>query len=570
MKKLFATLALSSVAMAFSVPENIASESACVPLTSHADKTTRLMEANRWADSVMSTLTPRQRIAQLFIPRFDLTPAATADARIRQAVETDGMGGLLLGRGSLERHADIIIRAQRTAAVPLLVTLDGEWGPAMRMEGLPRFPHNMALGAAADEALMRAYGREVARQCSIMGIQVNFAPVLDVNSNPDNPVIGYRSFGESPADVARLGAAYCEGLQSGGVMAVGKHFPGHGDTFADSHKSLPTVSHSVAQLKAVDLLPFQTAIRRQVMDGVMVGHLKVPAIDASGLPASLSKTITTNWLRDSLGFDGLTFSDALEMKGASHGNENNCVSAFLAGCDVLLGSGKPHSDLQAMAAAVESGKISQAEIDSRCKRILVYKYLLGLSDRPSVNKAGLREKMEGDSRALIAKMSEKAITLLKDSSSIVPLRAGGKITLVNIGAPKGSEFTATLAEHLPGMSVVDVSASTPLSAATLARLAKAETVVLAVHTDRPWARDAMNKILKPMGRKSLGVFFVNPYRMAKTGCYAQFEAVLLAYDDIPQLRKAAAEAVVGKIPAPGRLPVNLPGIAPIGAGIGAR
>lgn len=563
-------MGLPLVAMAFNMPGADEPGSAIMAGNAVADAPSRLADAHRWADSVMATLTPRQRLAQLFIPRFDLTPATAADARIRQAVEADKMGGVLLGRGSLQRHADILNEARRMADVPLLVTLDGEWGPSMRIEGLPRFPNNMALGAAADESLMRAYGREVARQCSVMGIQVNFAPVLDVNSNPDNPVIGYRSLGESPSEVARLGAAYCEGLQSGGVMAVGKHFPGHGDTFVDSHKALPTVNHSVERLKAVDLVPFMTAIRAHVMDGVMVGHLRVPALDASGAPASLSKPITTRWLRDSLGFEGLTFSDALEMKGASNGKENNCISAFMAGCDVLLGSGNPHSDLEAMARAVGEGRISQADIDSRCRKVLTYKYLLGLSRRPRIDKSHLQERVEGDSKALIAQMSEKALTLLKNDGGIVPLLPGRGTALVNIGAPRDSEFTKGLSEVFPELTVVEVNASAPLSQAALSRLAVADRVVVAVHTDRPWARTALNGILKTKGRDTLGVFFINPYRMAKTGCYHQFGAVLLAYDDIPQLRMAAADAAVGKIKAPGRLPVNLEGIAPIGAGLGGR
>lgn len=294
-------------------------------------------ESAAWADSVMSGLTMRERIAQLFVPRLDITDNDAGFAQLKKAVQTDGMGGILLGKGTVESYAALINRAQQTANVPLMVTLDGEWGLSMRVGGTPRFPHNMALGAAGDEGLLYAYGREMARQCRLMGIQVNFAPVLDVNSNPANPVIGYRSFGEDPELVGRLGAAYCRGLLEGGVLPVGKHFPGHGDTSTDSHKTLPLVGHTVAQLLNADIRPFVTAIEAG-MPSVMVGHLKVPALDPSGTPASLSYPIITELLQNQLGFDGLIFTDALAMKGASREGENNCVSALLAGADVLLGS----------------------------------------------------------------------------------------------------------------------------------------------------------------------------------------------------------------------------------------
>ncbi len=253
-------------------------------------------DAGRWADSVMAGMTLRQKVGQLFVPRLDVFDNPAGHASLKKMVTQGQVGGFLLGKGTVAGYASLIRGAQDAARVPLLVTLDGEWGLSMRLSDAPRFPYSMGLGAISDPELLYEYGREVARECREVGIHVNFAPVLDVNSNPANPVIGYRSFGENPQRVSALGCAYSKGLEDGGVMAVGKHFPGHGDTSVDSHKALPTVDHSYGVLDSVDLVPFRDFINSG-FGGIMVGHLKVPALDASGTPASLSEKITTGLLK---------------------------------------------------------------------------------------------------------------------------------------------------------------------------------------------------------------------------------------------------------------------------------
>ena len=212
--------------------------------------------ASLWADSVLSTLSVRERVAQLFIPRLDITNNEAGFRTIEKIVAKEKMGGFLLGKGTISSYIDLINLGQSKADIPLMVTLDGEWGLSMRVVGTPRFPYNVALGAAADKQLLYDYGQEVARECKLMGIQVNFAPVIDVNSNPNNPVIGYRSFGEDPDLVGELSSAYCEGMWVSGVMPVGKHFPGHGDTSSDSHKTLPMLTHGRERIDNIDLRPF--------------------------------------------------------------------------------------------------------------------------------------------------------------------------------------------------------------------------------------------------------------------------------------------------------------------------
>lgn len=520
-------------------------------------------EAGKWADSVIAGLSTRERIAQLFIPRLDIENNPAGLRQLQQVIGRDKMGGFLLGKGTVDGYSALINEGQRLADVPLMITLDGEWGLSMRVAGTPRFPHNIALGAGDSPELMKAYGREMARQCRLMGIQVNFAPDLDVNSNPDNPVIGFRSFGESPELVGRLGSAYSCGMAMEGVMPVGKHFPGHGDTSTDSHKTLPLVDHSKKTLKDVDMLPFEMAIRSG-LPGVMVGHLKVPALDPSGTPSSLSKIITTDWLCDSLGFSGLIFTDALAMKGASRANENNCVSALLAGADVLLGSGAPSADLNAVESAVKSGKISKEEIDRKCRKVLKYKYLLGLNSIGKVDAKGLSKKLNTpELESLIKKMSQSAITLLRNDDRLLPLR-NKKVAIVNIGAKPDNQFAVQCQSFDRGgvsVSVNDANISPMVKKA----VADADVVVFAVYKDAAWAKNMVARL--GTDKPCVGVFFVNPFKVIKFNGLDRLKGLILAYDDIPQLRTAAAEALYGKIELTGKLPVNLPGIGKVSDGM---
>lgn len=271
--------------------------------------------AAAWADSVYNTLSERERVAQLVFGTVNPTEGDASKAVVRRFVKNDDCGGLLFSGGTYAQYVSMIDYAQSIATVPLLITFDGEWGLNMRIKEAPQYPKNMALGAITDYKLIYEYGKEMARECRLLGVNVNFAPDADVNSNPANPVIGQRSFGEDPERVAKASTAYSLGLEDGGVQAVAKHFPGHGDTDVDSHKALPTVGHSRAALDSTDLVPFRDFIAAGC-SGIMVGHIAVPALDASGTPASLSKAISTTFLRDELGFEGIVYTDALAMRGA--------------------------------------------------------------------------------------------------------------------------------------------------------------------------------------------------------------------------------------------------------------
>lgn len=524
----------------------------------------------RWVDSVYNSLTERQRVAQLFCPKID-PRRADAEQAAKRYVE-NGVGGLLFSEGSIEQYARITNYAQAHSKVPVLMTFDGEWGLSMRVADTPRFPRNMGLGAVRDERLLYQYGREMARECRLLGIHVNFAPVLDVNSNPANPVIGQRSFGEDAARVGKLGLAYSQGLEDGGVQAVAKHFPGHGDTSTDSHKTFTQVNHNRAQLDSVDIAPFRTYIGAGC-SGVMVGHLSVPALDASGTPASLSKKITTDLLRDKMGFEGLIYTDALDMKGAQVAGKNNCIMAVQAGADMLLSGIKTVSDIDAVLAAVKDGRISSATVETACKRVLRYKYILGLNSQQKVDSDVKRLKAQinaPQADRVNRLVSAATMTLLRNNGGILPLGNLDKqsVAVVNIGAPADNEFT-DLCTRYAKVENFTVSETKRMTAATAARIGKHDVVVMAVFSDKPWAREAAAMLRGTSGL--VEVFFVNPYRMAKFDASIKgAQAVLLAYDDTPLTREYAAQAVFGGINVDGKLPVNLKGLFSKGTGLKMR
>lgn len=520
-------------------------------------------ECQAWVDSVFNTLNERERVAQLFVPTVAPNQGEASKRRLQNLVEKNKVGGLLFSEGNIQAYAEMTNYAQELADVPLLMTLDGEWGLSMRIPEAPRFPHNMGLGAIQDQDLLYEYGREVARECRAMGIQVNFAPVLDVNSNPANPVIGYRSFGEDPKRVSKLGVAYSLGLESGGVMAVAKHFPGHGDTSTDSHKTLPIVDHDRAILDKVDLRPFKDFTKAQC-SGIMVGHISLPALDASGKPASMSNAITTGVLKNELGFNGIIFTDGLGMQGAQVG-ENNCVAALKAGADALLGSHKPESDIDVVLAAVKSGEIPEEAIAERCKKMLAYKYALGLNRLKPIDLENVNTVVNApESRDVLQRLADASVTAVHNNGAILPLGDLGhnKIALVNIGAADGSEFEKMAKRY----AHVDVYNASALTSHQLTSLRDYTTVIAAVYNDSLSSRNALGKLRNLDGL--VPVFMVNPYKMAKfRASLGQEKALLIAYDNTPETQRAAAKGLFGGIRVDGKLPVNLNGVAQLGAGV---
>lgn len=522
-------------------------------------------ECRQWVDSVYNTMDTPRRIAQLFVSTVDPSPQSEAKYAIDRYVKEHCVGGLLFNRGNLEEFTWAIDYAQSVSQIPLMMTIDGEWGLSMRIAETPRFPHNMGLGAVSDEELLYEYGKEVARECREMGIHVNFAPVLDVNSNPDNPVIGYRSFGEDPERVSSLGIAYSRGLEDGGVLSVGKHFPGHGDTSVDSHKELPTVDHKINRLERIDYIPFVEYINAK-LSGLMVGHLNVPALDSTGTPASLSQKITTDILRNKLGFNGLIFTDALDMKGAKT-KQNNCVLALQAGADILLGSSNPPQDIIAVMQAVQAGTIDIKDIEHKCKKMLAYKYALGVNKYKKIRTDSLLTRINSpEADAVNRQLAAASMTVIFNDKSLLPIGnlANKSIAIVNIGAPDKNKFTEICSKY--AKTTIYSSQGHLFAKSQLDAIKKHDIVIAGIYTDNLWARSALSQLSDV--ENLIPTFFINPYRMKKySSIVSKIPTLLLAYDDTPYTQEYAAQAIFGGIKVNGRLPVNIRDIAPMGTGI---
>ncbi len=520
-------------------------------------------ECQQWVDSVYSSLSERERVAQLFVAHVTPMTTEANKATIKKLVEKEGVGGILYSEGSLDQYAEMVNFAQHHARVPLLMTFDGEWGLSMRIPESPRFPYNMGLGAIQDERLLYDYGREMARECKALGIQVNFAPVLDVNSNPKNPVIGKRSFGEDVSRVSRLGVAYAMGLESGGVLSTAKHFPGHGDTDVDSHKALPTINHSVQRLHEVELVPFIEYTRAK-LGGMMVGHIAVPSLDSTLTPASLSAPISTGVLKDEIGFDGLVFTDALGMKGAQT-DGNACVKALKAGADVLLSPLNMHKDIEAVMEAIAQGEVSKEYVESRVKKMLAYKYALGLNELEPVDRANIYNIINSpEADALNTALADASITVVNNKTGFLPISdlAGNKIAVVNIGADNGGEFD-TMCRRYADVTVYNADR---LSATDLDALKKCNTVIAAVYNDKAASIQHLSRLASMPG--FVPVFMINPYKVSKfRSSLSKASAIVLAYDDTPYTRSAAAKAIFGGINVSGRVPVIIDGVAKAGDGV---
>ena len=395
-------------------------------------------QCRQWVDSVIDRMNLKERIGQLFI--YTIAPQQNKANRdlLRKVVDNYKVGGLLFSGGLIENQVALTNEAQKMADVPLMITFDGEWGLSMRLRGTPVFPRNMVLGCIQDDKLLYEYGREMARQCRELGVQVNFAPVADVNINPKNPVINTRSFGESPANVADKVIAYSRGLEEGGVLSVSKHFPGHGDTDVDSHHSLPILSFSRARLDSVELYPFRKAIQAG-LSGMMVGHLEVPVLEPKrGVPSSLSRKVVHDLLTQEMKFQGLVFTDALAMKGVSTTDQTVCLQALKAGHDLLLVPRRIKEEVDAVLDAVKSGELTEAEIEAKCRKVLTYKYALGLSKKPVVRLSGLGNRINtAHTRGLIRRLNQAAITVLKNKDNVLPLDADTReVAVLNVGDAK--------------------------------------------------------------------------------------------------------------------------------------
>ncbi len=389
----------------------------------------------RWVENTLSHMTLEEKVGQLFIYTVDPVVNTPNEKKILSLIKNNHVGGLLFSGGQASDEAYLTNMAQYYSHIPLMITFDGEWGLSMRLKKLPAFPKNEALGCVRDDNLIYEYGQEMARECHLMGVQVNFAPDADVNRNPFNPVINVRSFGEDPLSVSDKVIAYSQGLESKDVLSVAKHFPGHGDTEVDSHKALPILNFTRQRLDSVELYPFRNYIRAG-LGAIMVGHLEVPALEQKDLIASsLSHDIVYDLLTDKMNFGGLIFTDALAMKSVSS-DPHVCLRAFQAGNDIVLSPVNITSEIADVVQAVKTGGITYEEIDAKCRKVLTYKYAMGLYKHPYINTAKIYSNINTpEAQQLASRLRLAAITVVGNKGNALPIPPymNDTINIINVG-----------------------------------------------------------------------------------------------------------------------------------------
>ena len=522
------------------------------------------MNKRQWVKSTMKLMTQREQIAQLFVV---VCHPQQGEAHINKVLETisrEQPGSIIWGEYTPEAYVHLLNKMQSLVRIPLLVTMDAEWGVSMRIDSVIRFPQQLTLGAIQDDNLIYDFGLEVARQCKELGIHVNYAPVVDVNSNPKNPVIGMRSFGENKYKVTEKAYAYLKGMQDGGVLTSLKHFPGHGDTDRDSHEELPVILHDTERLNDVELYPFRELIQRGA-SGVMTGHLLIPAFDS--VIASQSKVICTDLLQKRLKFKGLIYTDALEMKGALYKRDTAKVALYslLAGNDILEIPIDIKKSIDEIEKALKNKEISKKYIQKKCKKILEAKYDLGLHKGVQpIDPSGILNRLNTDhTKSLRIKLSESSLTLLSNRNNVLPLNAQN-IQYMEIG--QGS----TLREQMADKGVANMIRINPNDTKerldSLATNVNNNIIVVGYH-NIPRGRSSINfgvdslitEFLDQLTKEHQVVllFFGNPYTINNLKDIERFAAIVVAYDNSEEAQVATAKALFGQSGFLGKLPATI-------------
>ena len=526
-------------------------------------------QKHTWVDSVFNTLTPKQRIAQLFLVRAHTNLGQKYIDSVKQVIEKEQLGGLVVFQGGPVRHANMFNQYQKVSKVPLLITFDGEWGLGMRMpDSTISYPYQMTLGAIQNNNVLYEMGRQVARDFQRIGMHFNFAPVVDINNNPKNPVINFRSFGDNKYKVTAKAKAYMDGMVQGGILASLKHFPGHGDTDVDSHHDLPQLKFDKARLDSLEMYPFRELIK----DGapsVMVAHMNIPALDATpNMPSSISKKVVTDILRKELGFKGLTVTDAMDMNGVKKffpkGEAD--VMAIEAGHDLLEVSENSGRAIDLIEKAIKSGRISQADIDARVKKVLATKLWLGLNQLKPVNTNNLYQDLNtASSQSLVQRISDAAVTLLKSDRGLKRFDPRRETSIVSVGIDKPQDFEIGLANQLGEHDQYFITGNeTEEQLKDLMKDAKDNRqIILVIHDNRARPRselqlnDATKEFIdKIAGRRTISVMLTNPYALNSVDVMRS-SSVLLGYQNDFFMQKAVLKALLKQIKPEGRLPVTI-------------
>jgi len=527
----------------------------------------------RWVDSTYDGMNLKERVGQLFMASIWSKNDNEADS-IRKLIEDHHIGGLIFSKGGPVKQAQLTNEFQSKSRVPLLIGMDAEWGLAMRLDSTYALPWNMTLGAIQDNQLVEEAGAAISRQTKRLGVHFNFAPVVDINTNPENPIIGNRSFGEDRFNVTEKSLAFMRGMHREGVLSSAKHFPGHGDTDSDSHKTLPTINFSAERIERIELYPYKKLIP-EGLSSVMVAHLNVPELESvNGKPASLSREIISEILKKDLGFNGLIFTDALDMKGVSRDMEPGEVDldAFKAGNDILLMSEDIGRAAQSIMDAVNAGVVEESRLELSVKKILYAKYKAGLHQfRPISTNFLVEELYTPKDEALLEELYENAITLIKNNRAVVPVKELGKekIAYVNFGDDDGSIFLQQLKKY----TQVDWVQADKL-ANLLEKLKDYDRVIIGYHksNNSPWAsyKFSNNEMvwLHEIARKNKTVLalFARPYSLLDIKSFSNIEGIIIGYQNHPLAQKKVGQIIFGAAQAKGRLPVSIRNEFPVGTG----
>ncbi|MGB1209920.1 MAG: glycoside hydrolase family 3 N-terminal domain-containing protein [Lacinutrix venerupis] len=542
----------------------------------------------KWVDSVYNALTLKEKIGQLYMVQVFSSQTDAEKTKVLNLIKENKIGGIIYSKGGPYRQAKLNNELQAASKTPLLIGMDAEWGLSMRLDSTYSFPWNMTLGAIKDKFLIEQTGRQLGEHCKRLGVHFNFAPVVDINTNPNNPIIGNRSFGEDRDNVTEKAAAFMKGMQSAGVLANAKHFPGHGDTEDDSHLTLPTVAFDAKRIDSIELYPYKRLIK-DGLSSVMVAHLNIPSLDPRpGYPSSISKNIVTSILKEKLGFKGLIFTDALTMKGAADykfegldgvtegatdtvGNID--LAAFLAGNDVMLMSENPESGIAKLEKAFNKNLFSEERLALSVKKVLQAKYKVGLNNYKPISTYNLDKDLNRlYDDILYEKLMEAAITIARDSSNLLPLRhlETKKIAYVELGDAGGETFLKTLKRYA---QVHEVKAD-KLSD-LIAKLQNYNTVIVGFHksNDNPWKSykftDKELTWLYEIARTNTVILdvFAKPYALLDLQTVTNIESVVVSYQNSEIAQETSAEIIFGALAAKGNLPVSAGPYFNVGDGV---
>ena len=530
----------------------------------------------KWVDSILNSMTIDQKMGQLFMIQAYSNLDTVHENKIKEMIQKYHVGNLIFMQGTPSKQVQLTNTYQSLSKIPLMIGFDGEWGLDMRLQNTYKFPWNMTLGAIQDNTLIRKFGEHLGRHAKRVGIHVNFAPVVDINTNPLNPIIGNRSFGEDKQNVTQKAIAFSQGMQSEGVLANAKHFPGHGDTATDSHLKLPVLTFDRQRLDSVELYPYKRVFDAG-MASVMTAHLSIPVLESNPkLPTSLSPSVVTDLLKEELGFLGLIFTDGLNMKGAADYSSSAEIdlAAVLAGNDVLLIPQDVPATISLMKNSIQTGVLSPERIDESVRKILLAKYKVGLHLHKPIDTLNLVKDLNTiEDEVLHRELVKNSITIIKNKKNILPiedLKKHKKIAYVALGDDTGDQFLDALAKY----SKIHKVDSNNLNE-VIDTLEDFDLVVVGFHKSNahPWKPYEFSNQelvwLHEIARKNKTILavFASPYSLLNIKSFTNLEAVLVAYQNSEIAQEITAQTIFGAIEATGKLPVSIKNEFPVGTGI---